>query len=74
MDFAASTGRRELRRRADEEQHVWLFRFDSEEERACLYRAVYQNDYWRGTLSPRVGELIHRGQAQTATSGRRPRR
>ena len=48
----------------DEDQFVWMRRFDSEEERVRLYDAFYGSDHWKNTLSPRVGELIDREQIQ----------
>ena len=48
----------------DEDQQVWIRGFDSEEDRARLYEAFYESDYWKNTLSPRVGELINREQIQ----------
>ncbi len=44
------------------EHYIWLRRFESEEERERLYEAVYQDDTWKNTLSPRVGDLIDREQ------------
>jgi len=46
----------------DPDLYVWIRRFDSEEERERLYEAVYQSDYWKNTIGPRVGELIDREQ------------
>ncbi len=48
----------------DEDQYVWIRRFDSEEERAALYQDVYESDHWKNTLAPRVGELIDREQIE----------
>ena len=48
----------------DQDQYVWLRRFDSEEERVALYKAVYETDHWKNTIGPRVGELIDREQIQ----------
>ena len=48
----------------DEDQHVWIRRFDSEEDRVRLYQAFYESDHWKNTLSPRVGELIDREQIE----------
>ena len=42
--------------------YVWIRRFDSEEQRAALYAAVYETDHWNNNLSPRVGEMIDREQ------------
>ena len=44
----------------DESVYVWIRRFESEAEREKLYAAVYESDYWKNTVSPRVGELIDR--------------
>ena len=46
----------------DPDLYVWIRRFDSEEERERLYEAVYQSDYWKNDVGPRVGELIDREQ------------
>ena len=48
----------------DEDQFVWMRRFDSEEERVRLYEAFYESEHWKTNLSPRVGELIDRQQIQ----------
>ncbi len=48
----------------DQDQYVWLRRFESEEERVALYKAVYESDHWKNTVGPRVGELIDREQIQ----------
>lgn len=44
----------------DESVYVWIRRFESEEQRVKLYAAVYESDYWKNEISPRVGELIDR--------------
>lgn len=44
----------------DGETYVWIRRFDSEEQRVALYKAVYETDHWKNDLSPRVGELLDR--------------
>src|ERR671933_2658234 len=46
----------------EDDLYVWIRRFESEEERERLYKAVYESDYWKNELSPRVGELIDRSQ------------
>ena len=48
----------------DQDQYVWLRRFESEEERVALYKAVYETDHWKNTVGPRVAELIDREQIQ----------
>ena len=44
----------------DDSVYVWIRRFESEAEREKLYKAVYESDYWKNDMSPRVGELIDR--------------
>ena len=45
---------------SDESVFVWTPRFESEEQRVALYAAVYQSDYWKNEIGPRVGDLIDR--------------
>jgi hypothetical protein len=44
----------------DDSLYVWLRRFESEDERAQLYAAVYESDHWKTVLAPHIGELINR--------------
>lgn len=44
----------------DDSVYVWIRRFESEEQREKLYAAVYESDYWKNDMSPRVGQLIDR--------------
>ena len=44
----------------EEDLYIWIRRFDSEEERERLYRAVYETDHWKGNLLPRVEEMLYR--------------
>ena len=44
----------------EDDLYVWIRRFQNEEERKRLYKEVYESDYWRNELSPRVGELMDR--------------
>ena len=46
----------------DESVYVWIRRFESEAERKRLYDAVYQSDYWKNEISPRVPTMIDREQ------------
>lgn len=38
----------------DEDQFVWIRRFDSEEARDRLNQAYYESEHWKNTLFPRV--------------------
>ncbi len=44
----------------DESVYVWTRRFENEEQRAALYKAVYESDHWKTKIAPRVPELIDR--------------
>ena len=44
----------------DDSVYVWIRRFESEAERKRLYDAVYQSDYWKSEISPRVPTMIDR--------------
>ncbi len=44
----------------DESVYVWTRRFESEEQRVALYKAVYESDHWKTKIAPRVPELIDR--------------
>jgi hypothetical protein len=46
----------------DPSVYVWIRRFESEGERKRLYDAVYQSDYWKNEIGPKVGGLIDREQ------------
>ena len=41
---------------------MWLRRFESEAEREALYKAVYESDFWKNEMSPKVGELLDRSK------------
>jgi hypothetical protein len=44
----------------DPSVYVWLRRFESEERRAELYAAVYESEYWKTQIAPRVPEYLDR--------------
>ena len=44
----------------DDTVYVWMRRFESEAERERLYKAVYESDYWKNDVAPRVTELMDR--------------
>ncbi|MEJ0071959.1 MAG: hypothetical protein WDO24_28180 [Pseudomonadota bacterium] len=37
-----------------------LRRFDSEAQREALYKAVYESDYWKTKMSPRIPDYLDR--------------
>ena len=44
----------------DDSVYVWMRRFNSEKEREQLYEAVYQSDYWKNDMSPRIPDMLDR--------------
>ena len=46
----------------DDSVYVWIRRFESAQERKRLYDLVYQSDYWKNEISPRVPSMIDREQ------------
>ena len=48
----------------DDSIYVWMRRFESEEQREQLYKAVYESDEWKEKIAPRVPELNDRSAAQ----------
>jgi hypothetical protein len=44
----------------DPSVYIWLRRFDSEEQRVALYAAVYESEYWKTEIAPRVPEHLDR--------------
>ena len=46
----------------EDDLYVWIRRFDSEEQRVALYRAVYETDYWQNEIAPKVGAMLDRSR------------
>ena len=44
----------------DASVYVWLRRFESEAERVQLYKDVYESDYWKTQIAPKVPEYLDR--------------
>lgn len=40
--------------------YVWMRRFESEQDRIDLYKAVYESDYWNNVLKPKIDPLLDR--------------
>jgi NIPSNAP len=49
-----------FRGETDDSAYVWIRRFDSEAQREALYKAVYDTDYWKTKIAPRVPECLDR--------------
>jgi hypothetical protein len=48
----------------DDSVYVWIRRFKDEAERERLYEEVYQSDYWRDEIGPRIPEMMERDAMQ----------
>jgi len=46
----------------DDSVYVWMRRFESEAERETLYAMVYESEYWKNDVAPKVGELVDRSR------------
>jgi hypothetical protein len=44
----------------EDDLYIWIRRFESEEERVALYKAVYETDTWKNEIAPKVGEMLDR--------------
>ncbi|MCL5999394.1 MAG: NIPSNAP family protein [Chloroflexi bacterium] len=42
--------------------YVWIRRFDSEEERQRIYKAVYESDEWVNVIKPKTDLLLDRSR------------
>jgi hypothetical protein len=40
--------------------YVWIRRFASEDERKQQYAAVYESDFWKQEVAPKIPELLDR--------------
>ena len=49
-----------FRGETDDSIYVWMRRFESEAERVRLYKDVYESDFWKNTMGPKIGNLIFR--------------
>src|ERR1700753_3016212 len=52
-----------FRGETDPSVYVWLRRFESEAQREALYKAVYESEFWKTQISPRVPEYLDRSAA-----------
>ena len=44
----------------DPDLYVWIRRFESEQQREQLYKAVYESDHWKSVIAPRISEMLDR--------------
>ena len=48
----------------DETVYIWTRRFTDEAQRKALYEAVYESDYWKNDVAPKIPELMDRSAIQ----------
>ncbi len=48
----------------DDSVYFWIRRFESETEREQLYKDIYESDFWKEEVAPKVGTLIDRDAIQ----------
>ncbi len=46
----------------DDSVYVWIRRFESEAERERLYKEVYESDFWKNDMGPRIPDYLDRDQ------------
>jgi hypothetical protein len=51
-----------FRGETDESVYVWLRRFESEAQREALYKAVYETEFWKNEVAPRVPQCLDRSK------------
>jgi len=49
-----------FRGETDDSVYVWLRRFESEAQREALYKAVYESEFWKTKIAPRVPDYLDR--------------
>ena len=57
----------------ENDRYFWMRRFESEEERDRLYKAVYESDWWINEAKDRVGTMIDRTQTRVSIVQATPR-
>ncbi len=45
---------------ADDSVYIWTRRFESEDHRVALYKAVYESDHWKNVIAPRIPDILDR--------------
>ncbi len=48
----------------DDSIYFWTRRFENEQSRTALYAAVYESDFWKNEVAPKVADLIDRDLIQ----------
>lgn len=57
----------------EDDLYVWIRRFESEEERQALYKAVYESDGWKNDIAPQIPEMLDRERMVVTRLGPTPK-
>ena len=52
-----------FRAESDDSSYFWIRRFETEADRVRLYEAVYESEFWRNEIGPRIPEFLDRSKA-----------
>ena len=52
-----------FRAESDDSAYFWIRRFETEADREQLYKAVYESDFWKTEMRPRIPEFLDRNQS-----------
>ncbi len=44
------------------DHYIWMRRFESEDERKALYKAVYEDPRWNAEFKPQIDEMLDRAK------------
>ena len=58
--FALENGERVMNSEKKGNTYVWIRRFESQEEKVKLYKAVYESKEWVDNIAPTVANLVDR--------------
>ena len=47
----------------DDASYIWIRRFETEADRERLYKTVYESDFWRDEIGPRISEFLERDRS-----------
>jgi hypothetical protein len=49
---------------SDPDVYYWIRRFDNEAARVRIYKEVYESDFWKNEMAPKVTECLDRSQTR----------
>ena len=58
--FALENGERVMNSEKKGNNYVWIRRFENQEEKVKLYKAVYESKEWVNNIAPTVANLVDR--------------